>query len=149
MYCSRTKSAIVAEKSGHTMAFYLAPFSSKRHGGGPSNSSETIGFGTGVRLPGCSASVAVCVAEPSRAEEAVPPESCRSAEARHDMRPLPPPYSHLPRLGIGLPTSRLVSSVNITRRGRPASNPTLWSGRRACLLVHAACPVVPLMLLTR
>ena len=27
MYCSRTKPAIVAEKNGRTMAFYLAPFS--------------------------------------------------------------------------------------------------------------------------
>ena len=29
VYCSRTKPAIVAEKGGRTMAFYLAPFSTK------------------------------------------------------------------------------------------------------------------------
>jgi hypothetical protein len=29
VYCSRTKPAIVAEKNGRTMAFYLAPFSTK------------------------------------------------------------------------------------------------------------------------
>src|SRR5918997_2063441 len=29
VYCSRTKPAIVAEKNGRTMAFYLAPFSTR------------------------------------------------------------------------------------------------------------------------
>src|ERR687890_238612 len=29
VYCSRTKPAIVAEKNGRTMAFYLAPFATK------------------------------------------------------------------------------------------------------------------------
>jgi hypothetical protein len=29
VYCSRTKPAIIAEKGGRTMAFYLAPFSTK------------------------------------------------------------------------------------------------------------------------
>jgi hypothetical protein len=29
VYCSRTKPALVAEKNGRTMAFYLAPFSSR------------------------------------------------------------------------------------------------------------------------
>src|SRR3712207_327997 len=29
VYCSRTKPALIAEKNGHTMAFYLAPFATQ------------------------------------------------------------------------------------------------------------------------
>jgi hypothetical protein len=109
VYCSRTKPAIVAEKNGRTMAFYLAPFATKE-------SRETIrqnanfhalyftichGLEAGqaaVRnLPGVAQQLGYRVALPqsqsvalSRVEDILPPESRRSAEARHDTRPVPP-----------------------------------------------------------
>ena len=109
VYCSRTKPAIVAEKSGRTMAFYLAPFSTNE-------SRETIrqnanfhalyfsichGMEAGqaaVRnLPGVAQELGYRVALPqsqsvalSRVEDILPPESRRSAEARNDTRPMPP-----------------------------------------------------------
>src|SRR5215218_3353981 len=109
VYCSRTKPAIVAEKNGRTMAFYLAPFSTRE-------SRETIRQNanfhalyfsichgmeagqTAVRnLPGVAQELGYRVALPqsqsvalSRVEDILPPENRRSAEARHDTRPLPP-----------------------------------------------------------
>jgi hypothetical protein len=109
VYCSRTKPAIVAEKNGRTMAFYLAPFSTKE-------SRETIrqnanfhalyfsichsmeaGRAAVRNLPGVAQELGYRVALPqsqsvalSRVEDSLPPEHRRSAEARHDLRPLPP-----------------------------------------------------------
>jgi hypothetical protein len=109
VYCSRTKPAIVAEKNGRTMAFYLAPFATRE-------SRETIrknanfhalyfsichGMEAGqaaVRnLPGVAQELGYRVALPqsqsvalSRVEDILPPESRRSAEARNDTRPMPP-----------------------------------------------------------
>jgi hypothetical protein len=109
VYCSRTKPAIVAEKNGRTMAFYLAPFSTKE-------SRETIrqnanfhalyfsichgmeaGRAAVQNLPGVAQHLGYRVALPqsqsvalSRVEDILPPESRRSAEARNDMRPVPP-----------------------------------------------------------
>ena len=109
VYCSRTKPAIVAEKDGRTMAFYLAPFSTKE-------SRETIrqnanfhalyfsichGMEAGraaVRnLPGVAREFGYRVALPqsqsvtlSRVEDILSPANRRSVEARHDMRPMPP-----------------------------------------------------------
>jgi hypothetical protein len=109
VYCSRTKPAIVAEKNGRTIAFYLAPFATQE-------SRETIrqnanfhalyfsichGMEAGraaVRnLPGVAQELGYRVALPqsqsvalSRVEDILPPESRRSAEARHDTRPVPP-----------------------------------------------------------
>ena len=114
VYCSRTKPAIVAEKNGRTMAFYLAPFSTKE-------SRETIrqnanfhalyfsichGMEAGravVRnLAGVAQELGYRVALPqsqsvalSRVEDILPPENRRSAEARHDARSVPP--SNMPR----------------------------------------------------
>ena len=108
VYCSRTKPAIVAEKNGRTMAFYLAPFSTQEN-------RETIrqnanfhalyfsichGMEAGraaVRnLPGVAQELGYRVALPqtqsvalSRVEDILPPENRRSAEARHDTRPIP------------------------------------------------------------
>jgi hypothetical protein len=113
VYCSRTKPAIVAEKGGRTMAFYLAPFATRE-------SRETIrqnanfhalyfsichGLQAGraaVRnLPGVAQDLGYRVALPqsqsvalSRVEDILPPENRRSVEARHDMRPVPP--AHIP-----------------------------------------------------
>ena len=113
VYCSRTKPAIVAEKNGRTMAFYLAPFSTKE-------SRETIrqnanfhalyfsichgmeaGWAAVRNLPGVAQELGYRVALPqsqsvalSRVEDILPPENRRSAEARHDMRPVPP--AHIP-----------------------------------------------------
>src|SRR5215212_2562786 len=109
VYCSRTKPAIVAEKNGRTMAFYLAPFSTKE-------SRETIRQNanfhalyfsichgmeagqTAVRnLPGVAQHLGYRVALPqsqsvalSRVEDILPPENHRSIEARKDIRPRPP-----------------------------------------------------------
>jgi hypothetical protein len=109
VYCSRTKPAIVAEKSGRTMAFYLAPFATQE-------SRETIrqnanfhalyfsichgmeaGRAAVQNLPGVARELGYRVALPqsqsvalSRVEDILPPESRRSAEARNDMRPVPP-----------------------------------------------------------
>jgi hypothetical protein len=109
VYCSRTKPAIVAEKGGRTMAFYLAPFSSR-------DSRETIrqnanfhalyfgichgmeagraavrnlsgvaqGFGYRVALPRSQYLVL------SRVEDILLPESRRPVEAKHDMPSMPP-----------------------------------------------------------
>jgi hypothetical protein len=108
VYCSKTKPAIVAEKNGRTMAFYLAPFSTKE-------SRETIrqnanfhalyfsichGMEAGraaVRnLPGVAQELGYRVALPqsqsvalSRVEDILPPENRRSAEARNETRPRP------------------------------------------------------------
>jgi hypothetical protein len=109
VYCSRTKPAIVAEKNGRTMAFYLAPFSTKE-------SRETIrqnanfhalyfsichgmeaGRAAVQNLPGVAQELGYRVALPqsqsvalSRVEDILPPESRRSAEARDETRPAPP-----------------------------------------------------------
>ncbi|WP_262266250.1 hypothetical protein [Microvirga yunnanensis] len=109
VYCSQTKPAIVAEKNGRTMAFYLAPYSTQE-------SRETIrqnanfhalyfsichGLEAGraaVRnLPGVAQELGYRVALPqsqsvalNRVEDILPPESRHSAEARHDLRPVPP-----------------------------------------------------------
>jgi hypothetical protein len=109
VYCSRTQPAIVAEKGGRTMAFYLAPLSTKE-------ARETIrqnanfhalyfsichGLAAGraavQNLAGVARELGYRVALPksqyvalSRVEDILPPESRRSVEARHDMRPMPP-----------------------------------------------------------
>ncbi|MBM6582717.1 hypothetical protein ILT44_21155 [Microvirga sp. BT689] len=109
VYCSRTKPAIVAEKNGRTMAFYLAPFSTKE-------SRETIrqnanfhalyfsichgmqaGRAAVHNLPGVAQDLGYRVALAqsqsvplNRVEDILPPENRRSAEARHDLRPVPP-----------------------------------------------------------
>ncbi|WP_414474830.1 hypothetical protein [Microvirga sp. M2] len=109
VYCSRTKPAIVAEKNGRTMAFYIAPFSTRE-------SRETIrqsanfhalyfsichGMEAGraaVRnLPGVARDLGYQVALPqsqyvalSRVEDVLSPEPRRPAEARRDMRSAPP-----------------------------------------------------------
>jgi hypothetical protein len=109
VYCSKTKPAIVAEKNGRTMAFYLAPFSTKE-------SRETIrqnanfhalyfsichgmeaGRAAVQNLPGVAQELGYRVALPqsqsvalSRVEDILPPENRRSAEARHDTRPILP-----------------------------------------------------------
>jgi hypothetical protein len=109
VYCSRTKPAIVAEKGGRTMAFYLAPFATKER-------RETIrqnanfhalyfsichGKETGQaavqNLPGVAQDLGYRVALPqsqsvalTRVEDILSPENRRSAEARNDMRPAPP-----------------------------------------------------------
>ncbi|QRM35505.1 hypothetical protein [Microvirga sp. VF16] len=114
VYCSRTKPAIVAEKGGRTMAFYLAPFATKEN-------RETIrqnanfhalyfsichGLEAGrtavQNLPGVAQKLGYRVALPqsqsvalSRVEDILPPENRRSVEARHDLRP-PPPTNMLP-----------------------------------------------------
>jgi hypothetical protein len=108
VYCSRTKPAIVAEKGGRTMAFYLAPFSTR-------DSRETIrqnanfhalyfsichgleaGRAAVQDLPGVAQDLGYRVALPqsqsvalNRVEDILPPESRRSADARHDTRPVP------------------------------------------------------------
>src|SRR5215217_1096154 len=112
VYCSPTKPALIGEKNGRTMAFYLAPFSTE--------SRETIrqnanfhalyfsichGMEAGraaVRnLPGVAQELGYRVALPQsqsvalgRVEDILPPENRRSVEARHDMRPVPP--AHIP-----------------------------------------------------
>src|SRR3954451_2360552 len=109
VYCSRTKPAIVAEKNGRTMAFYLAPFSTRE-------SRETIrqnanfhalyfsichgmeaGRAAVQNLPGVAQDLGYRVALPqsqsvalSRVEDVLPPENRRAAEARNDPRPRPP-----------------------------------------------------------
>ncbi|WP_262299740.1 hypothetical protein [Microvirga sesbaniae] len=109
VYCSRTKPAIVAEKAGRTMAFYLAPFATRE-------SRETIrqnanfhalyfsichGMEAGraaVRnLPGVAQELGYRVALPqsqsvalSGVEDILPPENRRSAEARNDRHSAPP-----------------------------------------------------------
>lgn len=109
VYCSRTKPAIVAEKNGRTMAFYLAPFSTKE-------TRETIrqnanfhalyfsichgveaGRAAVQNLPGIAQDLGYRVALPQsqyvtlgRVEDILSPESRRSAAARYGMRPVPP-----------------------------------------------------------
>jgi hypothetical protein len=109
VYCSRTKPAIVAEKGGRTMAFYLAPFATRE-------SRETIrqnanfhalyfsichgleaGRAAVQNLPGVAQELGYRVALPqsqsvalSRVEDILPPEGRRSAEARNETRPAPP-----------------------------------------------------------
>ncbi|WP_173945402.1 hypothetical protein [Microvirga yunnanensis] len=109
VYCSQTKPAIVAEKGGHAMAFYLAPFSTQE-------SRETIrqnanfhalyfsichsmeaGRAAVQNLPRVAQELGYRVALPqsqsvalNRVEDILPPASRRSAEARHDLRPMPP-----------------------------------------------------------
>jgi hypothetical protein len=109
VYCSRTKPAIVAEKNGRTMAFYLAPFATQE-------SRETIrqnanfhtlyfsichgleaGRAAVQNLPGVAQELGYRVARPQsqsvalgRVEDILPPENRRSAEARNDTRPMPP-----------------------------------------------------------
>jgi hypothetical protein len=109
VYCSRTKPTIVAEKNGRTMAFYLAPFSTKE-------TRETIrqnanfhalyfsichgmeaGRAAVQNLPGLAQELGYRVALPqsqsvalSRVEDILLPENRRSAEARNNTRPVPP-----------------------------------------------------------
>jgi hypothetical protein len=109
VYCSKTKPAIVAEKNGRTMAFYLAPFSTQEN-------RETIrqnanfhalyfsichgmeaGRAAVQNLPGVAQELGYRVALPqaqyvalSRVEDILPPENRRSAEARNEVRPVPP-----------------------------------------------------------
>ncbi|MEZ0167945.1 hypothetical protein [Microvirga sp. TS319] len=109
VYCSRTKPAIVAEKNGRTMAFYLAPFSTRE-------SRETIRQNTNFHalyfsichgmeagraavrnLPGVARDLGYRVALPqsqyvalSRVEDVLAPETRRPVAARNDMRPVPP-----------------------------------------------------------
>jgi hypothetical protein len=109
VYCSRTKPAIVAEKGGRTMAFYLAPFATRE-------SRETIrqnanfhalyfsichgleaGRAAVQNMPGVAHEFGYRVALPqsqsvalSRVEDILPPEGRRSAEARNETRPAPP-----------------------------------------------------------
>jgi hypothetical protein len=109
VYCSRTRPAIIAEKAGRTMAFYLAPFATQE-------SRETIrqnanfhalyfsichgleaGRAAVQNLPGVAQELGYRVARPqsqsvalNRVEDILPPESRRSAEARNDTPPMPP-----------------------------------------------------------
>ena len=108
VYCSRTRPAIVAEKGGRTMAFYLAPFATKA-------SRETIRQNTNVHalyfsichgmeagraaaqnLPDVAREFGYQVALPqsqsvalSRVEDILPPESRRPVEARNDIGSIP------------------------------------------------------------
>ncbi len=108
VYCSRTKPAIIGEKDGRTMAFYLAPFSTERRETIRQNANfHALYFGichgeeagrTAVRnLPGVARSFGYRVALPrsqyvalTRVEDILSPENRRSAEARNDLRPRPP-----------------------------------------------------------
>ena len=157
VYCSRTKPAIVAEKNGRTMAFYLAPFSKE--------SRETIrqntnfhalyfsichgmeaGRAAARNLPGVAREFGYRVAPPqsqsvalSRVEDILPPEKRRSIEARHDMHPMPP--ANMPPAvpqRDWLLTRRSTHSVNIVRCHHPVRILILWSGRRDCSPVLAA-----------
>jgi hypothetical protein len=109
VYCSRTKPAIVAEKHGRTMAFYLAPFSTQEsreiirqnanfhalyfsicHG-------PQAGRAAVQNLSGVAQDLGYRVALSqsqyvalSRVEDILPPESRRSVEARVDLHPVPP-----------------------------------------------------------
>jgi hypothetical protein len=109
VHCSRTKPAIVAEKGGRTMAFYLAPHSTEE-------SRQTIrqnanfhalyfsichGMEAGraaVRnLPGVAQDLGYRVPLPqsryvalTRVEDVLSPESRRPVEARNGFRPVPP-----------------------------------------------------------
>jgi hypothetical protein len=109
VYCSRTQPAIVAEKGGRTMAFYLAPFATKQ-------SRETIrqnanfhalyfsichglevGRAAAQNLSGVAQKLGYRVALPqsqsvalSRVEDILSPENRRPVEARNDIRPMPP-----------------------------------------------------------
>jgi hypothetical protein len=108
VYCSKFKPAIVAEKNGRTMAFYLAPYSTQE-------SRETIrqnanfhalyfsichgmeaGRAAVQNLPGVAQELGYRVALPqsqyvavSRVEDILPPENGRSAEVRNEVRPVP------------------------------------------------------------
>jgi hypothetical protein len=108
MYCSKTKPAIIAEKNGRTMAFYLAPFATRE-------SRETIrqnanfhalyfsichgmeaGRAAVHNLPGVAQELGYRVALPqsqsvalNRVEDILPPENRRSAEVRNETRPRP------------------------------------------------------------
>ncbi|WP_201842309.1 hypothetical protein [Microvirga zambiensis] len=158
VYCSRTKPAIVAEKNGRIMAFYLAPFSTK-------DSRETIrrntsfhalyfsichgleaGWAAVQNLAGVAGEFGYRVALPqsqsvalSRVEDILPPENRRSVEARHDMRPMPP--TNTPPI---VPQRDWLADELIDAFGQyrevpsPAPSPTLWSTRRGCSPVRAA-----------
>jgi hypothetical protein len=108
VYCSRTKPAIVAEKNGRTMAFYLNPFSKQSRETIRQNANfhalyfsichDMAAGRSAVRnLAGVAQELGYRVAPPqaqyvalSRVEDILPPERRRSIEARHDMHPLPP-----------------------------------------------------------
>jgi hypothetical protein len=108
VYCSQTKPAIVAEKSGRAMAFYLAPFATKdsretirqnanfhalyfsichglEAGRAAVRNLPTVAQELGYRVA-LSQSQSVAL---NRVEDILPPASRRSAEARHDLRPMP------------------------------------------------------------
>jgi len=107
VYCSRTKPAIVAEKNGRTMAFYLNPFSKQSRETIRQNANfhalyfsichDMAAGRSAVRnLAGVAQELGYRVAPPqaqyvalSRVEDILPPEQRRSIEARHDMRPMP------------------------------------------------------------
>lgn len=109
VYCSRTRPAILAEKDGRTMAFFLAPFATKEsreairqnanfhalyfslcHGAeaGRAAVRNLAGvardFGYRVSLPR-SQNVSL-----TRVEDILTPDADRTVEARNDMRPVPP-----------------------------------------------------------
>jgi hypothetical protein len=109
VYCSRTKPAIVAEKNGRTMAFYLAPFSTKESREAIRQSANfhalyfsichgmEAGRAAVHNLPGVAQELGYQVALPqsqsvalSRVEDILPPENRRSAEVRNEMLPMPP-----------------------------------------------------------
>ncbi|RDI53854.1 hypothetical protein [Microvirga subterranea] len=109
VYCSPTKPAIVAEKGGRTMAFYLAPFATRE-------SRETIrqnanfhalyfsichgmeaGRAAVQNLAGVAQDLGYRVALPqsqsvalTRVEDILPPETRRPVDVRNDIRPRPP-----------------------------------------------------------
>jgi hypothetical protein len=109
VYCSRTKPAIVAEKGGRTMAFYLAPFATKV-------SRETIrhnanfhalyfslchdleaGRAAVQNLMGVARDLGYRVSLPqsqyvalSQVEDILAPGNRRPVEARNDIRSMPP-----------------------------------------------------------
>lgn len=113
VYCSRTQPAIVAEKGGRTMAFYLAPFATNE-------SRETIrqnanfhalyfslchsleaGRAAAQNLTGVARDLGYRVSLPqsqyvalTRVEDILAPENRRPAEARNDLRSMPP--AHIP-----------------------------------------------------
>src|ERR687890_2182486 len=107
VYCSRTKPAIIGEKGGRTMAFYLAPFSTESRETIRQNAnfhalyfsichSMEAGRAAVRNLPGVARDLGYRVALPqsqyvalSRVEDILPLENRRSAEARNDTRPRP------------------------------------------------------------
>ncbi len=109
VFCSRTRPAILAEKNGRTMAFYIAPFSSESREAVRQNAnfhalyfSICHGLEAGraaIRdLPGVAQNLGYRVALPQsqyvalkRVEDILSPADRRPIEAREDsIRPVPP-----------------------------------------------------------